>query len=388
MDGDPLAGLDGIDWARHRHAYGSASDVPDLLRALRSADPDERDAALGELYTNIHHQGSRYDAAVPAVPFLLALAADPATPGREDLVYLLAALAVGLDESHLPGGVAIEEWRAEVGRLLDSGESERRAFEARHPWVDFEAARAMTVAELAAYDAVRAGLPVLRRLMRDPDAAIRTAAAYALGWFPEDAEESIPALQALLDAETVPAVTANALVSAGLLGGEVLLPRMREHLTGGDPLPRCAAAIALARSGVTDMPVIAELAAVCGSPPEPSGLTLAFLEGDLRAYAAASLAALDGAVPAEAVDAVLEGLSRTSETAAFPLASAALRLAFGAPNKALPPFGELTDVQKRAVRVLGDLSPETWQWVNLWEIVRAWGLPGDRDACRRYAGLG
>ncbi|MEU4276520.1 hypothetical protein [Streptomyces tanashiensis] len=30
---DPLAGLDAVDWASHRHAYGPAVDVPGLLRA-------------------------------------------------------------------------------------------------------------------------------------------------------------------------------------------------------------------------------------------------------------------------------------------------------------------------------------------------------------------
>jgi hypothetical protein len=57
--GDVLAGLEEIDWAGLRHAYGPAGDVPGLLRALASGSPAERSHAVQKLYGNIFHQGSR-----------------------------------------------------------------------------------------------------------------------------------------------------------------------------------------------------------------------------------------------------------------------------------------------------------------------------------------
>ncbi|MDG4810616.1 hypothetical protein O7634_28000 [Micromonospora sp. WMMD1120] len=39
-----LDGLDDIDWTPRGHAYGSAHDVPGLLRALRSPAPDTYNA--------------------------------------------------------------------------------------------------------------------------------------------------------------------------------------------------------------------------------------------------------------------------------------------------------------------------------------------------------
>jgi len=50
---------------------------------------------LDEVDCNIYHQGSRYEASVYAVPFLLGLLADPATPDRVQILPLLAGLAVG-----------------------------------------------------------------------------------------------------------------------------------------------------------------------------------------------------------------------------------------------------------------------------------------------------
>lgn len=55
-----FAGLDQIPWNELGHAYGDATDIPDLLRQLASADPQTREEAQRTLYTNIYHQGTTY----------------------------------------------------------------------------------------------------------------------------------------------------------------------------------------------------------------------------------------------------------------------------------------------------------------------------------------
>ncbi|MFG2004391.1 HEAT repeat domain-containing protein [Spirillospora sp. NPDC048911] len=402
---DPLAGLDDIDWARLRHAYGSAADVPGQLRGLRGS-PAERERALGDLYGNIFHQGSRYEATAPAVPFLLALLADPATPDRGDLTYLLVGIAIGFDESFLPAGVDIAGWRAEVDRMraadpaeeerkLDAwvaeaaDEAERRSREWRRSLMDFRDNLMFAEAELAAYDAVRAGTSVFRELLVQDDPGLRASGAYLLAWFPEEAATSIPALRSLLAAETVAPIAANALVALGLLADHEAAPLLREQLAGEDPLLRWAAAIALARIGSTDQDVIGELATAAASPPEQGTLQVAYCEGDLRGYAARTLAAMIDP-PSGTLSHVLDGLARTSEIAAFPMTAAALQMAFGpaqSPAARAPSFAELTKAQRQTVQVLADLDTKTWQWVNFIEIIEAWGLPRDRDEFRTYARL-
>jgi hypothetical protein len=83
--GEPPAdlwdGLDEVDWASLRHNYGSAEDVPDLLR--RCADRNRRRAAeaVGRLENHLYHQGGWIcSAASAALPFLLRLAAVPTNP--------------------------------------------------------------------------------------------------------------------------------------------------------------------------------------------------------------------------------------------------------------------------------------------------------------------
>ncbi|MFF0521356.1 HEAT repeat domain-containing protein [Actinomadura nitritigenes] len=385
---DPLAGLDAVEWTRLRHAYGTAGNVPGLLRALMSPDENKRENARSALHDNVCHQGRRYEAAAPTVPFLLAIAADRSMPDRAELLQLVSELAVGWADEHLPLGVDIKGWRRELAKMhaADPRKEQRGACDEGLAFDDFQESLHETTVALAAYDAVRAGLPTVHSLLSDPDSSVRATAAYLLGWFPEEAAASTPPLRALWNVETVPAVTVNAIISLGLLSDGGLIDRMRDQLTGDEPLARYGAAIALIRMGVTDAAVIAELATACTRPPEADGP--GFLGWDLRAYASESLGMLDGAAPAEAVDSVLDGLSRSSDFGACPVAAAALRLTFGAPPRpSLPPLDQLTPLQRRTVRTLASLPETTWHILDFRELLEAWGVSGDRDTCRRYAGL-
>jgi hypothetical protein len=53
-------GVEAVSRAALGHAYGSAEDVPQLLRQVRSATRKVREDALHELYFTIVHQGTRY----------------------------------------------------------------------------------------------------------------------------------------------------------------------------------------------------------------------------------------------------------------------------------------------------------------------------------------
>src|SRR5688572_30578809 len=90
-----LEGLEAVDWTRLSHAYGPAADVPGLLRQLASTDAEARGAALYELYGNIYHQGTVYEATAHAVPFLVELLRAPELPDKEALLGLLQAIGQG-----------------------------------------------------------------------------------------------------------------------------------------------------------------------------------------------------------------------------------------------------------------------------------------------------
>jgi hypothetical protein len=91
-----LENLDKIDWSKLNHAYGSAEDVPNLIRQLTSSDRNIRNATYEKLCSNIYHQGTLYQATSYAIPFLTELLQ---TSGVEDKHLLLGYLTAIADAS-------------------------------------------------------------------------------------------------------------------------------------------------------------------------------------------------------------------------------------------------------------------------------------------------
>src|SRR5262249_40393709 len=100
---DLFAGLDEIDWAGMRHAYGPATEVPVLLRGLVDPDPAMRERALDSMYGGVHHQGDIYPCTIATIPFLLRIAERPDMPGRPEVVRLLASFGSAEDATELSG---------------------------------------------------------------------------------------------------------------------------------------------------------------------------------------------------------------------------------------------------------------------------------------------
>lgn len=75
-----MLSLDSPRWAELRHAYGSAADIPALLRQLESMPDAEGDAEPWfALWSALAHQDDVYSASFAAVPHVIAfLAAHPA----------------------------------------------------------------------------------------------------------------------------------------------------------------------------------------------------------------------------------------------------------------------------------------------------------------------
>ncbi|MGW6407110.1 HEAT repeat domain-containing protein [Streptomyces vinaceus] len=91
---DALAGIDDIDWAELKHAYGTAEDVPGMLRDLYRSEK-AADAAE-DLLVHVYHQGGAVCSAAPvALPYVLGAAADPAIDPavRRELLELVGSLA-------------------------------------------------------------------------------------------------------------------------------------------------------------------------------------------------------------------------------------------------------------------------------------------------------
>jgi HEAT repeat protein len=393
-----LERLSDVAWAELEHAYGSAADVPDLIRALRAAEPQVREKARWHLYGNIFHQGSRYEASAYAAPFLLELLADPATPERTAILDLLTSLAIGYDESWLPDPFPVASYRQRaVGgdRILraaptPAGDDDDSSYQYWMSLDEQQQDQMYAHIELAIYDAVRAGVPLYCALLADEDPSMRTAAAYALAWFSEDAGTSVgPLAAAAGDPEA--AVAATASVALGLVGTDNRVAARTVHaaLTDRRDLVRWGAAVALARlHGPAADAAATELLSWAGGDGA-SRVEIPYLDGDLAGYAALALRHLGDAHADTAFDALLARIPAVSGPPALPVVDEALRRAFPAgPITKDARFATMDQRQQRLLQALV-ASPQTWRWrkaqfTNFTMMLNAYGLPRDVKAMRSF----
>ncbi|MFB7312585.1 HEAT repeat domain-containing protein [Streptomyces sp. NPDC056192] len=164
--------LESIDWASLGHAYGAAGDVPGWLRGMVSPDPDVRKEAFGNFYGAALHQGSVYSSTVASLPFLFAMADDPVTPDRGEVVALL--LNIGRE------AIDAEEIYAVI--CGDDGED------------------STIYPDTANLMREHAGAFVAYAC--DPDPRVRRASIEGLGLFLDDAERAVALLRDRLVAES------------------------------------------------------------------------------------------------------------------------------------------------------------------------------------------
>jgi hypothetical protein len=189
-----LEGLDSVDWQHLTHAYGPATDVPDVIRALVSADKETREQALYELYGTIWHQGTVYQATAYAVPFLIELLKDKMVQDKDGILDLLSCIARGRS------GLDAHKWFSFFDGVRDTPEFKAELAE-ELAWVH------------RSHKAVGEGIPLYLDLLHHPDSDIRMKVLYLLSLFKEEAQRVVPMLRQLLANETDDLVTACAVLS-------------------------------------------------------------------------------------------------------------------------------------------------------------------------------
>lgn len=106
-----------VSWGELHDAYGPADDVAGQLAGVIAGDDDTRNEAWWNLWGNIHHQGTIYEATVPAVPILFALAAWREHPDRAEAILMLREIGAAK---------AIDVWRYDAGGRPAGDEAEQQ----------------------------------------------------------------------------------------------------------------------------------------------------------------------------------------------------------------------------------------------------------------------
>lgn len=189
-----LEGLDDVPWERLTHAYGKATDVPDLLRALARG----KRSALDEFYGNIWHQGTVYEATSYAVPFLVEILTAPKAD-KEGILGLLSSIAWGSSYADVHQHFDIFAKQHDKEELDSIIEKELR-------WVR------------AARDTVAAGAPTYTTLLTTGTPEVRKAAAQTIGASVDPSDPSVSALRECVVTDDDLHVRATAILALGRIG--------------------------------------------------------------------------------------------------------------------------------------------------------------------------
>jgi hypothetical protein len=188
-----LEGLYNINWSELSHAYGSAEQVPEWIRALASPNKEEREDALEQLVVSVNHQGSVYSATPHVVPFIIELLQGNA-PDKLSLIYMLHGFAEPYAELNPtpddlnglePDSATLRLWKAMYGE--------------EYNWRSTQEQNVRTMREC--YHAVREYLDVYLPFLGDEDPDIRQITAELVALFAEDAARIAWALREQIDAE-------------------------------------------------------------------------------------------------------------------------------------------------------------------------------------------
>ena len=183
--------LDVVPWQSLRHAFGDATDVPRLIRALASTDGAQRQTALKDLFASLLHQGAVYEATASAVPFLFELLASDATEERNWVAFLLASIAQGQGYLKAHTNLDEERWRQALAERGSTLEAELQR--------EDEVVRSVQLA-------LGRGVEQLAPFLSDGEAEVRATIARALARYPARAAELLPALEVAETRERVPHV--------------------------------------------------------------------------------------------------------------------------------------------------------------------------------------
>ncbi|MGC4046209.1 MAG: hypothetical protein QM758_20665 [Armatimonas sp.] len=371
--------------------------MPDLLRNLLSPSSEVREDAFHALYGNIFHQGTRYQATVPAIPFLIRLVASPNTPARAEVLTLLMHLALGYSEEALPYGVSLTATRQGIEDAIATMSKKERK-----ECTEFGFGPQVV---LDCYEAVGTGVPVFLNLLSEDDTDLRGTALYALAWFPEQSSAIFPAIQKALAEATEEEILINGLLAIGLLNQHVENPIpaevLRPYLLHAALSVRVSAAIALAPTGLTQelVQILAGALTESEALEDATELTL-FNEGDLAGYASMILAHYGREFRAVVLPVLSQVLPKVAPYNSLGITRSILNLAIydpallidGEPTHFIQdtPATKLHPQTREALQAIADHGG--WQidgnpFMNYAELMRGYRAPDTQEKLQKYLSL-
>ncbi len=367
-----LEKLETVNWNELTHAFGEASDLPILIRALASEKVYEREEAMSVLFTNIWHHGVVFEASAYVVPFLIELAQNADISNRNELLILVAHLATGnsLLEAHQ---------KIEGPEVLENPEMKAQLARERQ-WV------------LRTRQTAQKFVASYVRLLEDPDPDVRAASAYLLACFRGDARKIAPVILRRLGKENHTRTRASLVLCLGALanGNSSYLQCFEAIRKSKLPdLVRLAAAMAEARNlrETTPEATLEFLVDVITSidPLLPAEYKrLPWADGHIAGDSSLVLCYFGPQRAAQAIPDLLQAIHYVDAHSALHIAYTLLFAAFGGRKGYTWQAQELNETQHLVLTALLD-NDTVWELnLDMAELLRMFGLPDWPDTLVKF----
>lgn len=359
-------GLDAIDWTSSKTAYGPATRVPHMIRALDAPDVDTRTEAFEEAYGNIFHQGTRYASTALAVPFVIELAAQPTPKDLPELLSLISHLVSGyFGPTHGPRNATGAIWGAQVQPMTDYGET----------------GELLAAIETAAEPAV----PLCVKLIAHPSSAVRQAAARVLAGLRQFADryEVVPRIEDRFGHEDDTGARAMLAFALTHLTADA---RVVQLTADAAPTVQILATMGATRRGIaTDAMANALVTWLSDDELAEEYNDLHFHSDGLASDIAALLPSLGQDRLAPALPMLFEKLARSRDFGAVALLRAALVGTFGdAPGP--EDANALTSLQRELLVSLAN-NQGFWMLGNALNVLIDHHLPSERSQMAEFLGI-
>ncbi|MDR2870707.1 MAG: HEAT repeat domain-containing protein [Deferribacteraceae bacterium] len=398
-------GLDKINWKKLHHAYGSAEDVPDLLHALASQDSKARKKAYYELWGNIYHQGSVWQASPYTISFLYELIAAEDTPDKEDVINYILYLATGEPDYYLPFGMGSWEsfdedyknWQAKRESWLAFGQAVSTKDEDKRSYNSDEHDNA----RLDCYFEAAQGVPILIKASYSADEDMRVYAVWALAYFPRLLnKEAITRICELAKAGKTPREQAGALFALSMISYQMqnvdYLPIFEELFKADDIFVKTAAAVGIIIvNGFEDgQDAVLFIASLSPEAMEEIDEHETPFCGEIASYISAVLELAGKDDVARILPNMAASLQGITEIASVGVTSSILALIEKANPQLKKPytdFAAFNSVSQAALRAIAEYGG--WQlggsgvFVNYISMIRSWGYPDSWDEFKKFVGL-
>ncbi|MCA9642177.1 MAG: hypothetical protein H6718_07825 [Polyangiaceae bacterium] len=375
----PFSEIDSVPWDKLHHAYGQATDVPDLLWSLM--DPERASKELREdaakhntsifdrvtyhLWGNVFHQGTVWQASAATVPFfadiLLEGPRDPAL--QAFVVCYLHHLAMSYPQDRFPCWVDPDaDFASVAGQVAPAGEPDYSGDVPYLIWVR------------DCYEAVEQHIEAVLPCLNSESDQVAGEVIALCASFPRVKTQTVPLLQPLARGEGVR--SAWAALSLAILSGASVLPDALRLAKSSDRTIAIHGACAAVLADAASVPI--ELLGVIFEPlPEELAEAESPHAETLQSLVARCLVQLPDEHRAAAVSAVARQHRGCEAPAGLTLTASLLQLAFGAsqvPKRA----SELNHTQREALEAIRDHGAFLWRgsvFGNYASMMRGWGLP-------------